>query len=143
MPATIWFRHQNTDVLPDRFIRTITKKSFGGGTKGSYNPVLADDDHRIRYGVENRLEMMLVQAQFMFRALTLVDVENNAGHSFRADSLVRENRTFGQQPLLLAAGADNANLDVENARCLSGGECRANNFVIIGMKERNKRLETK
>jgi len=78
MPATIWFRHQNTDVLPDRFIRTITKKSFGGGTKGSYNPVLADDDHRIRYGVENRLEMMLVQAQFMFRALTLVDVENNA-----------------------------------------------------------------
>ena len=136
MPATIGFRHQNTDVLPDRFIGAIAKKTFRGDTKGSDNSVLADDDHRIGYRVEDRLEMLLVQTQFMFRALPLVDVEENAGHCFmRRFSGQRRTRTFGMQPLFLATGANNANLDIESACCLSGGECRANTFAIIGMKE--------
>ena len=39
------------------------------------------------------------------------------------------------QPSFLAPGAKSANLDIESACCLSGNECHAKAFAVIGMKE--------
>src|SRR6516164_8595311 len=54
-------RHQHLDVFSNHFRRGIAEQPFRRRAERLHDSVLADDDHRIRHGIEDRREMSLAR----------------------------------------------------------------------------------
>ena len=61
--------HQHLDVLADRLGTAVAKQPLRRGAEGLHHAVLIDDDHRLRHGVENRLQMRLAGSRVAPRTL--------------------------------------------------------------------------
>src|SRR5512143_3701978 len=61
MTFTIRCRHQDFDVLPERFGHAVAEQPLGGAAERLHSAVLVDDDHCFRHSVENRLQMRLAR----------------------------------------------------------------------------------
>src|SRR5437588_458375 len=56
---------------------------LGGAAEKLHDAMFVDDDHGVRYGVEDRAKMTLARPQCLFEPLLLVDVEHDAAEARR------------------------------------------------------------
>jgi hypothetical protein len=56
---TVWRRHENLDVLADRFRRRVAKKPLCRMAERTYDPSFVDHHHGVRNRIEDRGQVRL------------------------------------------------------------------------------------
>ena len=61
--AAVRLRHQHADVEPGRLGGADAEQAFGGAAEGLNDAEFVDHDHRVRNGIEDRLQMRLARTR--------------------------------------------------------------------------------
>src|SRR5271167_4495352 len=91
--------HQLVDVLADGLLFGIAEQPFGGGAKKLHDAVTVDDDHSVRYRVEDRTEVALSCSQGVLKLLLLIDIQNNSADMTRRPGVVPDESAAGTNPV--------------------------------------------
>src|SRR6266446_7139535 len=99
VPRTVRIWHQYTDVLADRLLFAVAELPFRGAAEELHDAVAIDHDHRIRNGLQDRLQMALARPQRFLELFLLVNIEHDAAEMTGHAVLVADRAAAGAHPV--------------------------------------------
>src|SRR5215212_3205148 len=135
--GSLGLRHEDLDVLSDHLVRPVSELANRRRAEGLYPGLLVDDDHRVRYGLQDRPQVGFAGPERFLGGEPLGDVADHHGVALDLAGCTPQRRDRDVSGVARAVLADARALLLEPARFANEceGPVRLSRLDILGAIE--------